>query len=180
MFLNHPLSIFSVNNFNKGGFLSSHLACLHWMAHEMLGHYVVSNLTKFQNCRSDNIHFLLSKNYRKNILKRTINYWFKHISFHLHEKGLGRAQVLMLKPSPMIFYYMGIASVASMLLTTWVIMSNTAIITTNVIILVIFTIIVTLRMWASVNVLYTLCMVTTLTIVPRTVRILQCYTGTVK
>ena len=37
-----------------------------------LGHYIVRNVTKFQNCRSDYQFFLLVKKHYENILKRSI------------------------------------------------------------------------------------------------------------
>ena len=43
----------------------------HQTSHKVLGHYVVCNVTKFQNCRPNN-QFFLTKNHRVSILKRTI------------------------------------------------------------------------------------------------------------
>ena len=42
------------------------------MAHEVLGHYVVCNVTKFQTVEVI-VNFLLAKNHYKNILIRTIS-----------------------------------------------------------------------------------------------------------
>ena len=42
----------------------------HQMSSEVLGHYVIRNVTKFQNCSSDNI--LSVENHRGNILIRTM------------------------------------------------------------------------------------------------------------
>ena len=38
---------------------------LHQTSHEVLGHYVIHNVTKFQNYRSDNI-FIVEKHFDKN------------------------------------------------------------------------------------------------------------------
>ena len=42
------------------------------MSHEGLQHYVVREVTKLQSYRSNNYFFVLTKNHRKNVLKRTI------------------------------------------------------------------------------------------------------------
>ena len=43
----------------------------HQTSHEVLGHYVVRNVTRFQSCRPNN-YFVLTHNHRENILKRII------------------------------------------------------------------------------------------------------------
>ena len=70
------------------------LGLLHQMSQEVLGHYVVHNVTKFQNCRSNNFLFLffsgkkpLQKHFDKNnntshhITWISIHYQSNKISF---------------------------------------------------------------------------------------------------
>ena len=47
------------------------LGMSHQMLHEVLGHYVVRNVTKFQSCGREN-NFFTGKKHRKDILIRTI------------------------------------------------------------------------------------------------------------
>ena len=69
---NYPLSRFSVSKFDNGTFLWSCLACLHWTSHEILGHFIVRNITKFQNCKSGNIFFIDEKPSPKHFDKNTM------------------------------------------------------------------------------------------------------------
>ena len=74
------------------------LGVSHQTSHEVLGHYVIHNVPKFQSGRSDNKFFIGEKPSQKNILTRTITaLMYYNIAFVIHVQSAYSAKCYIIE-----------------------------------------------------------------------------------